>query len=276
MSALMKDGRDTVLRRVLAVVGLAALGLVGFYMACYYWPPKVKIRCRRDEAGRLLVDVKPNFRVNSISITLFWCPGDDRYLWAVNPYVWGVTPEDAEFRHIVYGVVPGGAKQMYPPGGASPKGIPAGSVFCVGVSYQYDRWISACSGAEDAKFRLLADGTVEYLGKPTPQDMLSHPVSGGRFIFGPGYNWPNWVDPEVEQALATMVEQVIEQNPAAVRDYVGGKEEAFRTLKDRLERVDSDFYYWADRELAPKMLRARLDAMKPQAAGTDDGDRAQD
>ena len=78
----------------------------------------------------------------------------------------------------------------------------------------------------------------------------------------------------VEPLLAPMIEQVIEQNPAVVQDYLGG-EEAFDTLGYRLERLDSDIY-GADPELARRMLRARLDVMKPEGPRIGDQDSGQD
>ena len=255
-------------RFVLGVLGFAVVVLVGCVL-CGLVPPRLRIKCYRDEAGRLLVDLKPNFRINGIFTAELWIPGDDRYLWAV-------AEGDAELRRMVYGEVPAGAKQEYPRGGAPPRDIPAGSVFCVSVHYQYDTAIppAACGGNESAKFQILKDGTIEYLGRPTSEDKLPYPVPGGRLLHGDLYGGPDWVDPEAEPLLAPMIEQLIEQNPAVVQDYLGG-EEAFDTLGYRLERLDSDIY-GADPELARRMLRARLDVMKPEGPRIGDQERAQD
>ena len=93
---------------VLGGLGLVVLAVVGYLALLSLTPAKVKITCHRDERGCLVVNVKPNWRVDNVASVLFWLPGDDRYLWALGP-------GGAGLRRIVYGEVPGGTEQKYPP-----------------------------------------------------------------------------------------------------------------------------------------------------------------
>ncbi len=62
-----------------------------------------------------------------------------------------------------------------------------------------------------------------------------------------------------EAALEPIIAQVIEQNPEAVRDYLGGKAQAVGALVGQVMRVSRGK---ADPRIANRMLRERLDAME--------------
>ncbi len=62
-----------------------------------------------------------------------------------------------------------------------------------------------------------------------------------------------------QAALEPVIDQVIDENPGAVRDYLGGKKQAIGPLVGQVMRLTRGK---ADPKLANRMLRARLDEMK--------------
>ncbi len=140
-------------------LGIALLlACAAYILAPVIVRPKVRITCARDEQGRLIFDLKPNWRVNGLYTVDFWLEGDDERLWVLEE---AQTP----IRHIVYGETPHGATQKHPADDAPPAQIPNGSILCVGIDYQFDSTIppAACIGDSVAKFRVSLDDSVTRL-----------------------------------------------------------------------------------------------------------------
>ena len=139
-----------------ALSGIVAMAVALFMVGC--GDPKVRIRSSRDQEGRLIVDLKPGWRVNSIYDVSFRLEGDDENLWSLM--------ECWQVRRIVYGEIPVGASQRHPADNVPPKPLPSSGILHVGVLYQWDSAIppapvlSSCT----VKLLLTEDGGVKILG----------------------------------------------------------------------------------------------------------------
>ena len=156
-----------------AVAGLALLGIMVMAVAWFVagcGRPKVKILCSRDQRGRLVVDLKPNWRVNALYTVTFWLEGDGTYRWVLAE---GRVP----VRRIVYGELPQGASQKHPRDGAPPKQVPNSGILYVGVKYQWDSTFppAAASDTHAVRFQLTDDGGVKPLGDAGLGEGLTKP-----------------------------------------------------------------------------------------------------
>ena len=153
--------------RLKIVVACSALLVFIIAMAvALFWSPKVTIRCSRDQEGRLIVDLKPNWRVNAILKVFFWQEGDDEYLWVLRKGQVPMRTVQVPIRRIVYGELPHGATQKYPAHNVPPKQVPSGGILYVGVKYQWDSNIppAAVTDTSAVKLQLTEDGGVKPLG----------------------------------------------------------------------------------------------------------------
>ena len=174
------------------MLGIATIAMGVFAMGCCM-KPRVRIECSRDDDGRLLVNMKPSYRVNGLYNTVLWLHRDDGFLWALE----FAEPDSASEWRIVYGEVPSGSVQKYPARDGHPKNIPLDGVLYISVDYQYDTLFppAACIGTSCSKFQFSKGHGIKPLGKASPGEGLQHPVPGGKVIFGPGYGGADFVDP---------------------------------------------------------------------------------
>jgi len=149
--------RTTVL---LCLIFVTAVALIVAWVIWEKSIPTVDILCARNADGRLVIDVKADWRVNALYSVRLWLEGDEDYLWVVRE-------NKVPVRHLSYGTVPPGATQMYPAPGLHPRPVPNRSVLYVGVKYQYDSAIPpACLyGTSAVKFQITDDGEVGRLGR---------------------------------------------------------------------------------------------------------------
>jgi len=148
------------MKRKEVVAGFALFGIITAAVALFVLGDgKVAIRCSRDQEGRLIVDLKPNRRVNAFYTVSFWLEGDDEYLWVLEE-------DQVPIRHIVYGDIPRGATQEHPAHDVPPKQLPNVGILYVGVDYQWDSTIppAACISSSAVKLQLTEDGGVKPLG----------------------------------------------------------------------------------------------------------------
>ncbi len=152
----------------LILLGIVAMGVAWFVVTC--WPAKVKIRCSRDQEGRLVVELKPNWRVNALYEVDFWLEGDSESLWIIEE---GEVP----IRHIVYGELPPGATQKHPAHNVPPKPVPNSGILYVGVEYQWDSVLppAAAKGSCAVKLQLTEDGGPKLLGEAQLGEGLIEP-----------------------------------------------------------------------------------------------------
>lgn len=142
------------------------VAVVLFVSGCGY--PKVAIHCSRDPEGRLIADLKPDWRVLELGKIHFWLEGDDDWLWVLDE-------KKVPIRHIVYGVIPNGAIQVHPENNVPPRRIPIGHVLYVGVKYYFDNLMPASSSCA-VKLQLTEDGGVTLLGDAFLSEGLVFPL----------------------------------------------------------------------------------------------------
>ena len=119
----------------------------------------VGMNASRDEKGRLVVNLKPNWRVNSILDVAFWVEGDPESVWRFKQL-------SRPVRHIVYAEVPNGSRQTFPKDRVPPKPLPETTILCVSVTLQWDSILPPAAGTSSSTGKLLLteDGGVEHLG----------------------------------------------------------------------------------------------------------------
>ncbi len=155
-------------KTVAGIVILVIIALIAMWSVLAFWPAEVEIRCSRDQEGRLIVDLKPNFRVNGLYWIDFWMESDDEYLWALN--------DKDEVRRIVYGEIPPEATQKHPTNGVSPKQLPNRGILYVRVKYQYDiPPAAACVANSVIGVELTEDGGLRRLGDAELKKRITYP-----------------------------------------------------------------------------------------------------
>ena len=118
-------------------------------------PPRVSSTLSRNADGTLRLEVRKNFRVNSIMDISLIVDGEEEPIWET---VFKPTP------------VPKATIDLHE-GGASDQGkmvrsIRDGERFSIRVHYQYDSVIppAACASDQQFQFTMEADGRPEYVG----------------------------------------------------------------------------------------------------------------
>jgi hypothetical protein len=140
-----------------SIVGAVVVGMVYAYIG-FYVHGDADVACSRDKDGRLLIDLRPNWRVNWVHDVMVWSEGGSDFLWSIS----NVGPTGK--RRIIYGVLPPGSVQVIPENGRPPDPITEDGVFYVKVTVGWDGPFPVSNGVF-AKFRAHRDGTIEYLGK---------------------------------------------------------------------------------------------------------------
>jgi hypothetical protein len=140
-----------------------AVALVSYILASLlpgvFIDGKVNIHCSRDEHGRLVVDLEPNWRVNGICRVEFWLEGGEEYLWVVEE-------RDVPFERIVYGWPPTGARQQLPKDNVPPAPLPSEGVLYIAVDFQWDKPIPPTPIGDNIVLRVLltANGSAQPIG----------------------------------------------------------------------------------------------------------------
>ena len=140
----------------LGVVGTIAVSLLLFTHV--FGKPKVTIRCSRDQAGSLVVDLDHNWRVHHFWRVYFRMEGDDEDMWVLRE-------TRVPIRHIVYGEIPHGSIQKYPADNMPPKPLPKKGILHVSVDYAWDSYIPPAPTGSDHRIEVLLteDGRVTLL-----------------------------------------------------------------------------------------------------------------
>ena len=149
--------RKVATRFILAGIIVAVVLL---YMFVFRDKPKVAIRCSRDQAGRLIVNIEPDRQVHHLYSVNFRMEGDDEDMWKLRETL---TP----IRHVVYGEVPHEAIQSRPTHDVPPKPIPKSGILYVEVVSSWYRYIPPAYElfVRGVKLQLTEDGGVKYLGE---------------------------------------------------------------------------------------------------------------
>jgi len=137
----------------IGVVVAAVLCIPLVYLLLSLVPPKVSVTCTTDSDGRLIIDVRKNFRISGLGFVVR-LEGQDDPLWAVDlskKKAWSIR----------YGQRPMGVQQDYPRMPGQPKEIPPGAVFHIDVDYTFDLPMLPSGGRQTHAFRMSEDGVVE-------------------------------------------------------------------------------------------------------------------
>ena len=143
------------------VAGSVALGIMAVVAAWFVsccGRPEVRIRSSGDQEGRLIVDLRPDRRVNAIYRIRFWMEGDGR-----DEYRWVLERNETPIRRIVYGELPRGIRQKHPAQDVPPKQLPDQGTVYMEVEYQWDSLIPPAPIGDSTivKLQLTEEGGVK-------------------------------------------------------------------------------------------------------------------